>query len=232
MQWSLPLKPGRLLQRYKRFFADVELDDGRKVTAHCANPGSMRTCLELGGRVWLSFSGNPKRKLSWTWEIAEVDGTMVYVNPARANDLVADAIKSRVVEELGGYDILRREVRYGTSSRVDFVLAGGPRPHCYVEVKCATMGIADGAAFPDSVTARGTRHLEELIEVKQSGARAVLLFCVARDGVQLVRPADDIDPVYGATLRRAVHNGVEVLAYGCRVNPREVRIDRRMPVVL
>ncbi len=231
MQFSSTLQRGRLIERYKRFLADVRLDDGRVVTAHCANPGSMRTCLSPDGRVWLSHHASPKRKLPWTWEIAEVEGTLVYVNPARANDLSVEAIKSGVVDELRGYDILRREVRLG-QSRIDIALQGASG-RCYIEVKCATMTLGGGrAAFPDAVTARGRRHLEELAQARQHGARAVLLFCVVRNDARSVEPAELIDPDYARTLRQVQAHGVEVLAYGCRVSPAEVRVDRAMPVLL
>src|SRR5690606_26022206 len=171
MRFPFPLERGRLLRRYKRFLADIELDTGSTITAHCANPGSMRTCVEEGGVVWVSRSDKPSRKLPFTWEIAELADTHVYVNPARANDLVLEALKRGRIEALRGYDVIRREVPYGSRSRIDFLLVG-PGPRCYVEVKCATMGVgAERAAFPDSVTKRGTRHVQELIEMRAAGAR-------------------------------------------------------------
>jgi sugar fermentation stimulation protein A len=192
----------------------------------------MRSCVEQGGVVWLSRSDNPSRKLPYTWEIAELTDDRVYVNPARANDIVVEAVKANRIEPLNGYDVLRREVSYGESSRVDFVLEGSA-PRCYVEVKCATLGLGDGrAAFPDSVTKRGTRHLRELMRVRAEGARTVLLFCVVRESARSVEPADDIDPEYGRTLRDAAAAGVEVLGYRCKVNPDEVTLVASVDVKL
>ncbi len=231
MRFPSTLHRGRLVSRYKRFLADVRLDDGQLVTAHCANPGSMRTCLQVGGRVWLSHNDSPRRKLPWTWEVAEVGDSLVYVNPARANDLSVEAIKAGVVAELRDYDLLRREVRLG-DSRVDLLLQGAPGD-CYVEVKCATMTLGEGrAAFPDSVTKRGTRHMEELLGARRRGARAVLLFCVVRQDATSVQPADHIDPVYARTLRYVRAQGVEVVAYACDVGLVDVRMVRPVPVVL
>jgi sugar fermentation stimulation protein A len=229
-----PLVGGRLVRRYKRFFADVELGRGasrRVVTAHCANPGSMRTCAEPGGRVWLLGSNDPKRRLAWTWELAEIGGAMVSVNTARANQIVAEAIAARAIAELGAYDEVAREAPAG-DSRIDFLLrSGGAR--CWVEVKCATMdGGGGGAAFPDSVTDRGARHVGELARLRRAGDRAVLLFCVARAGVSHVRPADEIDPVYGDALRRAARAGVEVYAYRAAIDRRGIALADRVPVDL
>jgi sugar fermentation stimulation protein A len=226
-----PLVPGRLVRRYKRFLADIALGD-EVVVAHCANPGSMRTCQEAGGRVWVQ--ARTGRKLAWTWELAEIGGATVCVNTARANQLVGDALAAGVITELGGYEQVAREVAFG-ASRLDFCLTRGPRrrDQAWVEVKCATMdGGAGAAAFPDSVTTRGARHLDELIALRRRGARAALLFVVARTGVERVRPADEIDPVYGAALRRAALAGVEVLAYGAALSPAGLALDRRLPVVL
>jgi sugar fermentation stimulation protein A len=227
-----PLLEGRLVRRYKRFLADIELDDGGVVTAHCANPGSMSTCALPGGRVWVSESDNPKRKLRFSWELARVGGQMVIINTARGNQLVADALARRRIPELAGDGAVKREVRVGERSRIDFMLGDGER-RTYVEVKSVTLDVGDRvAAFPDSVTTRGARHLEELIALREQGHRAVLLFCVCRSSVTEVRPADEIDPTYGETLRRAAANGVEVLAYGCSVGPRQIGIRRRLPVDL
>lgn len=222
----------RLVRRYKRFLADVELAGGEVVTAHCANPGSMKTCMVEGGRVWLSRSNDPRRKLAYSWELACVAGQMVVVNTARGNQLVAAALERRHIAELAEYDSVRREVRVGDKSRIDFLLEG-VRP-TYVEVKSVTMAADEpGAAqFPDSVSARGTRHLEELMTLRSAGSRAVLLFCVARSGVRAVRPADAIDPVYGQTLRKAAAAGVEILAYASVIGPRAIAMRQRIPVEL
>lgn len=227
MQFPSRLVSGRLLARYKRFFADVEIGRGttrRIVTAHCANPGSMRTCAEIGGRVWLLPVNDPRRKLAWTWELAEIGGrggALVAVNTARANQLVAEALASRriaeVAEELDAGEV-KREVAIG-DSRIDFLITTTRRT--WIEVKCATMAGGPGtAAFPDSVTTRGARHLAELTARRRAGDRAILLFCVARTGCTRLRPADEIDPAYGASLRRAAAAGVEILGYRADIDPR------------
>jgi sugar fermentation stimulation protein A len=220
---------GRLLRRYKRFFADVELADGRVVVSHCANPGSMTGCLRERARVWLSESDSPTRRLRFTWELVEAErGHLVCVNTARANQVVAEALPR--LPELRGWGDMRREVRYGERSRVDFLLRRGRRL-CYLEVKSVTLDLGRRVAgFPDSVTERGRRHLEELITTRAAGHRAVLLFAVGRTGARSVRPADDIDPRYGEALRRAVRSGVEVLAYATRLSPTGMSVSRRLPV--
>lgn len=212
------------MRRYKRFLADVELASGEVVTSHCPNPGSMKTCAPEGARVWLSRSESPRRKLPFTLELVEAEGVMVFVHPGRANDLVAEAIERGVVTELAGYPTLRREVRVGDRSRIDFLLERGDE-HCYVEVKNVTLNLGAGvSAFPDSVTARGTRHLEELMKLAAAGHRAMLFFCAGRADAGVVKPADHIDPVYGETLRRALAGGVETLAYRCDISPEAVEL--------
>jgi sugar fermentation stimulation protein A len=229
-----PLVEGRLLRRYKRFLADVRV--GRDtVVAHCPNPGSMRTCADEGGRVWLQRK--PATKLGWSWELAEIGGpggTMVSVNTARGNQLVAAALAAGAIAELRGYDAVTREVAVG-DSRLDFHLARGPRnrDRAWVEVKTATMDGGDGAAaFPDAVTVRGARHLDELRALRRRGFRAVLLFVVPRTGVTSVRPADEIDPAYGVALRRAATAGVEILAYAIELSLAGLRLGTSLPVYL
>jgi len=227
-----PLIEGRLVDRYKRFLADVRLDDGRIVVAHCANPGSMRHCRPDDARVWLSRSNNPKRKLEYTWELVEVEDAVVCVNTAMANRVVDEALAANVVVELDGYETVRREVRFGDRSRVDFVLER-PGQRCFVEVKSATMGVGGGVtAFPDSVTERGARHLRELSTVVAEGHRGVLLFCAGRSDTKAVRPADEIDPAYGRALREARDAGVEVLAYACDIDTTGMWMRRSVPVEL
>ena len=229
-----PLVEGRLVRRYKRFLADVRI--GRDtVVAHCPNPGSMRSCADEGGRVWLQRK--PATKLGWSWELAEIGGpggALVSVNTARGNQLVATALAAGAIAELRGYDTITREVAAG-DSRLDFHLARGPRnrDRAWVEVKTATMdGGAGTAAFPDAVTARGTRHLDELRALRRRGFRAVLLFVVARSGVTRVRPADEIDPTYGAALRRAAASGVELLAYTAELSLTGLRLGHPVAVAL
>ncbi len=228
MRFSGQLIQGVLLQRYKRFFVDVQLQDGSVVVAHCANPGSMKSCLKEGCKVWLSPADNPKRKLRFTWELIELDGSRVFVNPARANDIVAEGLKQGIVRELAQYSLLRREVTYG-ESRFDFLLSGPGK--CYVEVKNVTLDMGNGrSAFPDSVTKRGTKHLQHLAELAKAGERAVMLFCASREDATSVEPADAIDPEYGRALRAALDSGVELLAYRVNITLDEVRLQTRIPV--
>ncbi|GGX85449.1 sugar fermentation stimulation protein [Litchfieldella qijiaojingensis] len=236
------LVPGILRRRYKRFLADVELSDGSQVVAHCPNTGSMRAVNVPGCRVWLSPSDNPKRKLAWTWELIELpqdDGAtaLASVQTGRANAIVEEALCTGVVEELQGYAEYRREVKV-TGARLDFRL---DRPGCasaFVEVKQVTLKEADGHGyFPDAVSERGRKHLESLAELAEQGQRAVLLFCVAHTGISDVAPAAHLDLAYAQTLREVAARGVEVLAYGCRLEfkggmPRAIRLARRLPVSL
>ena len=233
MRFSPELEQGVLVVRYKRFLADIKTDSGELLTIHCPNTGSMFNCMMPGGRVWFSRTNDPKRKLPGTWEISETpQGRLACVNTGRANHLVEEALRAGVITELNGFTALKREVAYGLEkSRVDFRLdyAHGP---AYVEVKSVTLGF-DGsavAAFPDAVTQRGARHLRELATLAREGVRAVLLYCVNITGIEAVRPAQEIDPGYADALREAVAAGVEVLAYGVKLTPEEVIIDRPLRV--
>ena len=232
MIFKSKLVEGRLIRRYKRFLADVQLPHA-VITAAVPNTGSMLGCCDPGMRVWLSESDNAARKYRHTWEIVEVGAVMVGINTARPNALVQEAIAGGAIAELKGYKTLRREVGYGEeSSRVDIVLESPRRKSCYVEVKNVTAAVARGVAlFPDCVSERGSRHLRELMRLKSSGLRPVQLYCVQRGDVEEVRPADAIDPEYGRTLREAIDAGVEVLAYRAAVTPDEIRLERRIPVV-
>ncbi len=226
------LLEGRLLRRYKRFLADVELQNGELVTAHCPNTGSMRNCCDPGSRVWLYDSDNPKRKLRYTWELVEVVGRyLACINTQRANHLVKQAIQAGVVRELAGYEQLLSECKYGLeNSRIDLLLKGEGRPDCYVEVKNLTLlqGEEGVGLFPDAVTTRGRKHLRELMEVVRQGERAVLFFNVAHTGINQVAPAWEIDPEYAATLAEAVQSGVEVLAYRARITPDQIELQQRL----
>lgn len=232
MKFRGPLREGRLLRRYKRFLADVQLDGGI-VTAACPNTGSMMGCCEPGSRVWLSESDSAGRKYRHTWEIVEAGGVLVGINTGLPNALVAEAIARDAIPELSGYSSVRREVRYGEEqSRVDFVLESPGRPGCWLEVKNVTAAVTRGVAlFPDCVSDRGSRHLRELIRLTAQGARAVQLYCVQRGDVKEVRPADGIDAEYGRTLREAIAAGVEVLAYRAKVSTVGIMLSRRIPVV-
>jgi sugar fermentation stimulation protein A len=226
------LVEGRLIRRYKRFLADVQLASG-VITAACPNTGSLMGCCEAGSRVWLSQSDSATRKYPHTWELVEVGKVMVGINTGLPNALVAEAIGNGVLAELSGYPGVRREVAYGEErSRIDLLLEGPGREACYVEVKNVTAAAAKGVAlFPDCVSERGSKHLRELIRLKAQGLRPVQVYCVQRGDVDEVRPADGIDHEYGRMLREAIAAGVEVLAYRAKVTAREVRLERRIPVV-
>lgn len=231
MIFPKPLVTGRLIKRYKRFLSDIELDNGEIVTAHCANPGSMLGLAEPGSRVWLSRSTNPKRKLPFSWELVDDGRSLVGINTSRPNDLVAEAVTSGAVAELAGYQDLKREVPYGQNSRIDLLLESPDRPSCYVEIKSVTLSRRPGVAeFPDSVTARGAKHLDELAAVAQSGARAVLFFLAQRTDCDRLEVAADLDPAYAEAFARASASGVEVVCYGCKVGPEAIELDRPLPV--
>lgn len=235
MHFEPALEEVRLERRYKRFLADVVFPDGRRLTVHCPNTGSMLGCAEPGMRVWLSRAANPARKYAWTWELVEaLPGVLVGIHTGRTNALVREAILTGVIPQTQGYGELKGEVIAGEGFRVDFLLAGHTtRPNCYLEVKNVTAAVQDGIAlFPDAVSERASRHLRELMVKVRSGQRAMLCFCVQRDDVQEVRPADAIDPVYGRTLREAVAAGVEVLAYVARMSPADATLYRPVPVRL
>ncbi len=233
MKFAANLVEGRLIRRYKRFLADVQLQDAGVVTAACPNTGSMMGCCEAGSRVWLSESDKATRKYRHTWEIVEVGQVMVGINTGLPNALVAEAIGNGTITELAGYSSVRREVAYGEEgSRVDLVLEASRKKACYVEVKNVTAAASKGVAlFPDCVSERGTRHLRELMRLKAQGLRPVQLYCVQRGDVREVRPADGIDFEYGKTLREAIAAGVEVLAYRATVTTRQIRLAERIPVV-
>lgn len=234
MKIEPPLEQAILLKRYKRFLADIRLANGEEMTIHCPNTGSMKNCWAPETPCWFSRSNDPKRKLPGTLEITSTpDGFLVGVNTGRPNKLVREAIESGVIAELQGYSEIRPEVKYGDeNSRIDLLLIDGER-RCYVEVKNTTLGVGDGRVlFPDAVTTRGTKHLRELMAMVEQGHRAVLVFCVQHSGAQSVGPADDIDPVYGQTLREAMDAGVEVLAYGCDLSAEEINLKSALPFYL
>jgi len=234
MIFNNALTEGRLIKRYKRFLADVELPDGSVVVAHCANSGSMTGCKEPGSRVYLSPNTNPKAKLDWRWEMVEVDGHLVGINTSHPNKLAEEAILGGIIPELVGYASLRREVKYGKNSRIDILLErpekAGAANLCFVEVKNVTLRVGDDAQFPDAVTARGTKHLRELMDMVAEGHRAVMLYLVQRGDCLSFAPAADIDPTYAATLKDAREAGVETLCYVCDLSTDGIRVDRPMPL--
>ena len=235
MNFPQTLITGKLIRRYKRFLADVELDSGEIITVACPNTGSMLGCNVPGSPVWLSSSDSPTRKYKHTWELVEAHpGVLVGINTSLPNRLVREAIESKVIKELQGYREIKNEVRYGhENSRIDLLLDGKTKSQpCYVEVKNVTAAVEDGIAlFPDAVSERGSKHLRELMAMVTEGFRAALVFCVQRDDVTEVRPADGIDPVYGATLRTAITAGVEVLAYRAALSPIAIVLEKKIPVV-
>ena len=236
MRFEAPLIRGTLVRRYKRFLADVVLDDGSETTVHCPNTGSMMGCCTPGSAVWLLPASNPARKYPLGWELVEVEpAVLVGINTGRSNALVAEALERGMIPELAAYESVRREVRVpGTRSRIDFLLEGHPgEPDCYLEVKNVTAAVSGGVAFfPDAVSTRAVRHVEELAERVSRGQRSAMCFCVQRADVIAVRPADEIDPAYGKALRRAVSRGVEVYALRAEVSTTVVRLEHRIPVEL
>lgn len=232
IRFDPPLLEARLVRRYKRFLADIEMPDGEIVVAHCANPGSMLGCNKPGSKVYLSPNTNPKAKLAWRWEMIEVDGYLVGINTAHPNRLAEMAIGAGLIPELAGYDNIRREVPYGEASRIDLLLQGEGRPPAYVEIKNVSLRVGDEARFPDSVTARGTKHLHELMAVAAAGERAVMLFLVQRGDCAAFRPAWEIDPKYAAALSEAHHAGVEILVRACHLSPDAIALGGALPLYL
>jgi sugar fermentation stimulation protein A len=237
MRFQKPLIPARLLRRYKRFLADVELANGEQITVHVANPGAMAGLAQPGASIWLSRSDNPARKLAHSWELVEVDfgggAELVGVNTAHPNLIVAEAIAEGLIPELRGYGSIRREVRYGRNSRVDFLLEATDWPPCYVEVKNVHLMRRPGVAeFPDAVTARGAKHLDELAAMVAVGSRAVMLYLVQIPSATSFTLARDIDPAYGAAFDRARRAGVEAMAYRCTVACDAIAVSGPVPIVI
>lgn len=233
MKWDKPLVSARLLRRYKRFLADVVLEDGRELTVHCPNTGAMTGCAEPGSQVWLSHSDKPNRKTPFTWELVEdAQGHRICIHSALANSLVGECLAAGGIAELARYPRWRGEWKLPSGSRMDFVLAeDGNDWQCFVEVKSVTLHRGQGlGAFPDAVSERARRHVEELLALKAGGARAMLIFAVLHDGIEKVCPAADIDPGYARALADAVSAGVEVIALGAEVSPGALVLRRRLPV--
>lgn len=242
MQFSLPLQEGVLQRRYKRFLADITTQAEETITLHCPNTGSMAACAEPDSRVWYWDSGNDKRKYPCTWELVEVAGQyLACINTQRANGLVAEAINNGVITELQGYTSLQQEVKYGQeNSRIDILLQhdAGALADCYVEIKNVTWwrgNNADGMGvgeFPDAVTDRGRKHLRELSVMVAEGKRAVLVFCAAHTGIDVVGPAWDKDPKYAQALLDVIEAGVEVYAYGADISTSGMCLQRSLPLNL
>lgn len=230
MRFAFPLVRATLIKRYKRFLADVRFESGAVATVHVANPGTMIGLAEPGMEVWLSPATNPARKLAWNWELVRAEGHLVGINTAHPNNIVAEALARGTIPEFAGYSSRRREVKYGQNSRIDFLLEAADRPPCYLEIKNVHMKRGDAACFPDSVTARGTKHLSELSTMVAAGARAAMLYLVQREECSSFTLAADIDPTYVAAFHRARAQGVEMVCYACRVTLDEVTLDRALPI--
>lgn len=228
MKFKTELVHGTLIQRYKRFLADVKLDDGTIVTAHCTNSGTMKSCLENGAEVYLTPVDDPKRRTKFTWEMIKINGDWVGINTGIPNILAYEAIKNGEIPELSGYVNVRREVKFG-DSRFD-VFAENDAEKCFVEVKNVTLKEGNYALFPDAVTTRGQKHLKTLMEVKAQNMRAVMLYVIQRSDVDVFTPAINIDPAYAEALKAAVGAGVEVLAIQAKVTPTEIRLAKQLPI--
>jgi sugar fermentation stimulation protein A len=231
MRFKSRLIGGTLIQRYKRFLADVRLANGEVVTAHCTNTGSMMGCKEPGSAVYISRSDNLNRKLLYTWELIKANNTWVGINTMHPNKLVPEAVEAGVIEELRGFENIRREVKVSAHSRLDLCLEGR-KGNCFVEVKNVTLAVDGVAAFPDAVSERGTKHLKELMRLKRQGHRAAIVFVIQRGDCEFFRPADEIDQEYGRWLRRAIKAGVEALPYRAKVTPKEIILTERIATKL
>ena len=232
MRFQTPLQPATLIRRYKRFLADIRLEDGREVTAHCANPGSMMGLAEEGMRIWVEPNDDPKKKLKYGWRLVEhAGGHFTGVDTSVPNRALKAALLAREVDGLT-YDTVRPEVKYGENSRVDFLLTTEGAPDLYLEVKSVTLMREAGLAeFPDSVTKRGLKHLQELQNVVAEGHRAMLFYLVQRTDAERVSVAADIDPAYAAGFAAARAKGVEVMAVDCKISPEQISLGRVLPVL-
>ncbi len=227
-QWP-ELTKGTLIKRYKRFLADVELDDGKQVTAHCPNSGTMIACCDPGRPVYLSYHDNPKRKLKYTWEMIKMPSSLVGVNTMVPNKLVKTSIEQELVNGLDGYDEVKAEVKVGDHSRLDLCLVKGKKEKCYVEIKNCTLVENQIASFPDAVTSRGLKHLVELQNLIKKGHRCVMFYLIQRMDAVSFQPADQIDPAYGKELRKAVQNGVEVYVYDTVIDLKQIVLNKKIP---
>ena len=230
-----PLLTGNLVRRYKRFFAEIVLSDGESITAHCPNSGSMLSILESGSTVWVSRANNPKRKLKYTWELTQISNVMIGVNTNHPNKLAEEAICRGTIKELQDYKTLRREVKYGKNSRIDILLERENGSKCFVEVKNVTMkrntevnGVVE---FPDGVTTRGAKHLDELSQMVSEGHRSVMLFLVQRNDCASFKLARDIDPTYGRAYDQAKLTGVEFISYACQVTPEKIDVTKQIALL-
>ncbi|KJZ19137.1 DNA/RNA nuclease SfsA [Loktanella sp. S4079] len=233
MEFTTPLIPARLIRRYKRFLADATLEDGQEVTAHCANPGSMMGLAEPGSKIWLEPNDDPKKKLKYGWRLVDHEnGHFTGVDTSVPNRALKAALIEHSVPGLPAYDTVRAEVKYGENSRIDFLLSGNG-PDTYVEVKSVTLSRKNGLAeFPDSVTARGTKHLKELSQMVAEGHRAVMFYLVQRTDCTQMTLADDIDPAYAAAFAQAAAAGVTCAAQSCDISPQAITLGAPIPVLV
>lgn len=236
MLFSAPLQSGILIKRYKRFLADIMLLDGQVITIHCANTGAMTGCANSGDTVWYSTSNNPKRKLPYSWELTHTqDNYWICVNTIKANHIVKNAIEAGDIEKLKHYQSIQSEVKYGEeNSRIDLLLSDHKDNMCYIEIKSVTLFNPENqfGYFPDSVTARGQKHLRELIHMVRQGKRAIIFFLVMHSGIKKFSPATHIDPVYAQLLNEAVANGVEILCYSTHISTSTITIDKPLPIII
>lgn len=228
MKFKQKLVHGRLIKRYKRFLADVKLDDDSLVVAHCTNSGSMKSCLENDAEVYLTPVTDPKRRTKFTWEMIRINGDWVGINTLIPNQLAYEAVVNGKIEGLNGYTTVQREVKFG-DSRFD-LYAENESEKCFIEVKNVTLKEGKYALFPDAVTVRGQKHLRTLMEVKLAGIRAVMLYVVQRSDVEIFAPAEKIDPDYAKTLKQAVNNGVEIFALQAKVTPNDIELIKKLPI--
>jgi len=236
MKFSNSLIKGKLIKRYKRFLADIELENGEVIIAHCANPGSMLYLKEPGAEVWVSPAQNPNRKLKYTWEMIKTNDTLIGLNTGLPNKIVEEALQKDLITELTGYDSLRREIKYGENSRIDLLLQSSNLPDCYVEVKSVTLkrpGKSNRVAeFPDSVTVRGTKHLQQLSNQVANGDRGMMFYLVQREDCTQLSIAGDIDPNYSEAFSAAWKAGVEMLCYGCSISPEAIKIKQKLEIII
>lgn len=229
MKFSSPLIPCTFIKRYKRFFADVVLDHGDIVTAHCPNTGAMAGLLNEGCRAYISPATNPDRKLKYTLEMMEEEEHLVGVNTQHPNALVEEALLAKSIPEFAPYAHIKREVKYGTNSRIDLLLTGDNLPDCYIEVKNVHYKVGDTAFFPDAVTTRGQKHIQELMEVKRQGHRAVMFFVIQRGDLTQFDFADFIDPTYARLAQEAIDFGVEIMGYSFIPTPQGITLGTKIP---
>ena len=231
MHFPSPLVYGTLIKRYKRFLADVRLDNGEELTVHCANPGAMMGITAPGLRVALSMANNTSRKLAYSWEMVELNGIWIGVNTHNPNKIIAEALTLKLIPELSAYKEFKSEVKYGTNSRIDFLLSDGPTELCLVEVKNVHLIRSDNIAeFPDCITARGAKHQEELAEQVKQGIRCVLIYVVQRSDVTSFRVAADLDPAYAKAAKEASITGVETIAYSCNMEAIGITLKQRINI--